>query len=311
MESIYVPDSVVSMSTRTKHSKDRDNFAKGIGRFTKEDPTLRFHYDTDNKESIISGMGELHLEIYAQRLEREYNCPIILGKPKVSFRETLTEPCEFDYLHKKQSGGAGQFAHVIGIMEPLPPHKNTSIEFSDETVGTNVPKQYIPGVEKGFRAMCEKGLLSGHRIAGVKFRIIDGMNHCVDSSEFAFFQAAQGAVRDVFEAGSWRILEPIMLVEIIGPQEFQGTVLGQINKRRGIINSTEVVEEWFTVVAEVPLNEMFGYAGELRSTTQGKGEFTMEYARYSPCISEVQEQVIRQYQESQGIVIEKSQKSKN
>ncbi|XP_071577744.1 elongation factor G, mitochondrial isoform X2 [Temnothorax nylanderi] len=311
MESIYVPDPVVSMSVQTKNSKDRDNFAKGIGRFTKEDPTLRFHYDTDNKESIISGMGELHLEIYAQRLEREYNCPIILGKPKVSFRETLCEPCEFDYLHKKQSGGAGQYARVIGIMEPLPPERNTNVEFSDETVGTNVPKQYIPGVEKGFRAMCNKGLLSGHKIAGVKFRILDGMHHCVDSSEFSFFQAAQGAVRDVFEAGSWRILEPIMLVEIVGPQEFQGLVLGQINRRKGIISSTEVMDEWFTITAEVPLNEMFGYTSELRSTTQGKGEFTMEYARYSPCLAEVQEQLIRQYQESQGIVIEKSQKSKN
>ncbi|XP_020286327.1 elongation factor G, mitochondrial [Pseudomyrmex gracilis] len=309
MESIYIPDPVISMSIHTKHSKDRDNFAKGIARFTKEDPTLRFHYDTDVKESIVSGMGELHLEIYAQRLEREYNCPVILGKPKVAFRETLCNPCEFDYFHKKQSGGAGQYARVIGIMEPLPPEKNTTIEFADETVGTNVPKQYIPGVEKGFRAMCEKGLLSGHKITGIKFRIIDGMHHCVDSSEFAFFQAAQGAVRDVFENGSWRILEPIMLVEITGPEEYQGAVLGQVNRRKGIINGTDTREGWFTIVAEVPLNEMFGYSGELRSTTQGKGEFTMEYARYSPCLPEVQEQVVRQYLESQGISV--AQKSKN
>ncbi|KYQ58820.1 Elongation factor G, mitochondrial [Trachymyrmex zeteki] len=305
MESIYVPDPVVSMSVQIKQSKDRDNFAKGINRFVKEDPTLRFHYDTDNKESIISGMGELHLEIYAQRLEREYNCPVILGKPKVSFRETLTKPCEFDYLHKKQTGGAGQYARVIGIIEPLPPTKNTTIEFSDETIGTNVPKQFIPGVEKGFRAMCEKGLLCGHKLAGIKFRLLDGMHHCVDSSEFAFFQAAQGAVKDIFQTGTWRILEPIMMVEVVGPQEFQGTILGQLTKRKGIVNFTEVVDEWFTVIAEVPLNEMFGYSTELRSSTQGKGEFTMEYARYSPCLLEVQEQLIRQYQES-----ETSQKSK-
>ncbi|XP_012535312.1 elongation factor G, mitochondrial [Monomorium pharaonis] len=311
MESIYVPDSVVSMSIQPKNTKDRDNFAKGIGRFTKEDPTLRFHYDVDNKESIISGMGELHLEIYAQRLEREYNCPVILGKPKVSFRETLCRPCEFDYLHKKQSGGAGQYARVIGFMEPLPPERNTTIEFSDETIGTNVPKQFIPGVERGFKEMCVKGLLSGHKIAGVKFRILDGMHHCVDSSELAFFLAAQGAVKDVFEYGSWQILEPIMLVEVVGPQEYQGLVLGQINKRKGLINSTEVIDEWFTIVAEVPLNEMFGYSAELRSSTQGKGEFTMEYSRYSPCLPEVQEQLIRQYQESRGIVVEKSQKYKN
>ncbi|KAH0953617.1 hypothetical protein HN011_000486 [Eciton burchellii] len=311
MESIYIPDAVVSMSVQTKHSKDRDNFAKGIGRFTKEDPTLRFHYDADNKESIISGMGELHLEIYAQRLEREYNCPIVLGKPKVSFRETLCKPCEFDYLHKKQSGGAGQYARVIGILEPLPAHKNTILEFSDETVGTNVPKQYVPGVEKGFKAMCEKGLLSGHRIIGVKFRLIDGGHHCVDSSEFAFFQAAQGAIRDIFETGSWQILEPIMLVEVTGPEEFQGIVIGQLNKRKGVMCSTEINDNWFTIVAEVPLNNMFGYTTELRSSTQGKGEFTMEYAKYNPCLREVQEQIIAQYQESQGItpLAQKSKKS--
>ncbi|XP_026831216.1 elongation factor G, mitochondrial [Ooceraea biroi] len=309
MESIFVPDPVVSMSIQPAHSKDRDNFAKSINRFTKEDPTLRFYYDTDSKESIISGMGELHLEIYGQRMEREYNCSIILGKPKVAFRETLSEPCEFDYLHKKQSGGAGQYARVSGILEPLPPEQNTTIEFSDETVGTNVPKQYIPGVEKGFRSMCEKGLLSGHKIAGVRFRLLDGMHHCVDSSEFAFFQAAQGAVRNLFEDGNWRILQPVMLVEVTGPEEFQGVVISQINKRKGIINSTEINESWFTVSAEVPLNDMFGYAGELRSSTQGKGEFSMEYARYSPCLQELQEEVIRQYQESQGITV--AQKSKN
>ncbi|XP_014480312.1 PREDICTED: elongation factor G, mitochondrial [Dinoponera quadriceps] len=312
MESIYIPDPVVSMSIQPKNSKDRDNFAKAMNRFTREDPTLRMNYDVDNKESIISGMGELHLEIYAQRLEREYNCPIILGKPKVSFRETLVEPHEFDYLHKKQSGGAGQYARVIGIMEPLPPEKNTQIEFSNETVGTNVPRQFMPGVEKGFKAMCEKGMLSGHKIAGVKFRIFDGMHHCVDSSELAFFLATQGAVRDVFETGNWRILEPVMLVEVTAPIEYQGQIIAQLSKRKGIINSTEMNDDWCAVIAEVPLNDMFGYIGELRSTTQGKGEFTMEYARYSPCLSEVQEQLIRQYQESQGIVVdEKTQKSKN
>ncbi|EFN88862.1 Probable elongation factor G, mitochondrial [Harpegnathos saltator] len=298
MESIYVPDPVMSMSIQPKNSKDRNNFAKAINRFTKEDPTLRMHYDSDNKESIISGMGELHLEIYAQRMEREYNCPVSLGKPKVSFRETLTKPQEFDYLHKKQSGGAGQYARVTGIMEPLPSHKNTQIEFSNETVGTNVPRQFIPGVERGFRTMCEKGMLSGHKIAGVKFRLIDGMHHSVDSSEYAFFLAAQGAIRDIFEVGTWQILEPIMLVEVMSPAEYRGQILGQINKRKGIINSTEMNEDWCSIVAEVPLNEMFGYVGELRSTTQGKGEFTMEYARYSPCVAEVQEELIRQYQQS-------------
>ncbi|XP_066588817.1 elongation factor G, mitochondrial isoform X1 [Prorops nasuta] len=302
MESMFIPETVVSMSIQPKSSKDRDNLSKGISRFTKEDPTFQFNYDNDNKESIVSGMGELHLEIYAQRLEREYNAPVILGKPKVSFRETLVEPCEFDYLHKKQSGGAGQFARVIGVVEPLPPEQNTQIVFSDETVGTNVPKQYVPGVEKGFRAMCEKGLLSGYKIAGIKFRLQDGESHCVDSSEFAFYQAAQGAIRDVFKDGAWQLLEPIMSVEITAPEEFQSVVLGQINRRKGLIIASDMNQGWFMLHAEIPLNEMFGYAGQLRSTTQGKGEFTMEYSRYSPCLPEVQEKIIREYQEANGLL---------
>ncbi|XP_012151420.1 mitochondrial translation elongation factor G 1 isoform X1 [Megachile rotundata] len=310
MESIYVPEPVVSMSIQVKDTKNREVFAKGISRFTKEDPTFRYAYDADNKESLVSGMGELHLEIYAQRLEREYNCPIILGKPKVSFRETLRTPFKFDYLHKKQSGGAGQFARVIGIVEPLPPERNTEVVFADETVGTNVPKQFIPGVERGFRFMCEKGLLSGHKLAGIKFRLIDGMHHCVDSSEFAFFLAAQGAMRDAFMNGFWQLLEPIMLVEVTVPLEYQGTVTAQLTKRRGLINDTDASEGWVVLTAEVPLNNMFGYIGELRSTTQGKGEYTMEYARYTPCLPEVEEQVIREYRIANNIVCE-AQKSKN
>ncbi|XP_069692230.1 elongation factor G, mitochondrial [Periplaneta americana] len=310
MESIYVPDPVVSMSIAPVNSKDRDNFSKAVARFTKEDPTFQFHYDSDNKETIVSGMGELHLEIYSQRMEREYSCPVQLGKPKVAFRETLVGPCEFDYLHKKQSGGAGQYARVTGIMEPLPPTQNTVLEFSDETVGTNVPKQFVPGVERGFRIMSQKGLLSGHKLSGVRFRLLDGAHHIVDSSELAFMLAAQGAVKEVFERGMWQILEPIMAVEVVAPLEFQGTVLGQLNRRHGIITGTDGVEGWFTIYAEVPLNEMFGYASDLRSVTQGKGEFSMEYSRYSPALPNVQEALIREYQESQGIT-QQQKKKKN
>lgn len=264
LESIYVPEAVVSMAIQPTNNKDREKFAKAIDRFTREDPTFHYYFDNDNKESIVSGMGELHLEIYAQRMEREYNCPVTLGKPKVAFRETLTAPCEFDYLHKKQSGGAGQFGRVSGIIEQLPPDQNTIVKFTDETVGTNIPKSMVPGVERGFRAMCEKGLLSGHKIAGIHFRLIDGAHHIVDSSELAFYFAGQGAVRQVFESGSWRILEPIMLVEVNAPGEYQGTVIAQLSKRNGIVTNAERSEGWFTVYAEVPLNKMFGYAGELR-----------------------------------------------
>ncbi|XP_045542553.1 elongation factor G, mitochondrial [Papilio machaon] len=308
LESIHVPDPVVSMSIKPRNNKDRDNFSKAVARFTKEDPTFHFRYDGDNKETIVSGMGELHLEIYAQRMEREYNCPVELGKPKVAFRETMMSPCSFDYLHKKQSGGAGQYARVIGIMEPLPPQQNTMLEFVDETIGTNVPKPFVPGVQRGFIDTCQKGYLSGHKISGVKFRLQDGAHHIVDSSELAFFLAAKGAVKDVFDNGSWQILEPIMFVEVTMPEEFHGTVIGQLNKRGGIITGTEGSEGWTTIYAEVPLNNMFGYAGELRSMTQGKGEFSMEYSRYSPCLPDVQEQLIRKYQEEMGILPDQKKK---
>lgn len=264
MESIFVPEPVVSMSINPTNAKDRDNFSKAIARFTKEDPTFQFRYDSDVKETLVSGMGELHLEIYAQRMEREYGCPVTMGKPKVAFRETLMNPVEFNYFHKKQSGGSGQYAKVIGVMEPLPPNQNTLVEFRDETVGTNVPKQFVPGVERGFRTMTEKGLLSGHKLSGIVFRLIDGAHHIVDSSELAFMLAAQGAVKECFENGAWQILEPIMSVEVVAPEEFQGTVMGQLNKRHGIITGTDGTEGWFTVYAEVPLNNMFGYAGEIR-----------------------------------------------
>ncbi|CAH1957844.1 unnamed protein product [Acanthoscelides obtectus] len=310
LESIYVPDPVVSMSISPVNSKDRDNFSKAIARFTKEDPTFHFYFDTDIKETIVSGMGELHLEIYAQRMEREYGCPVKLGKPKVAFRETLVAPCEFDYLHKKQSGGQGQYAKVIGVLEPLPPNKNTVLEFVDETVGTNVPKQFIPGVRRGFLEMAEKGLLAGQKLSGLKFRLLDGAHHMVDSSELAFYLAAQGAIKQVFERGVWQIIEPVMAVEVTAPDEFQGAVMAQLNKRHGIITGTEGTEGWFTVHAEVPLNEMFGYAGELRSSTQGKGEFTMEYSRYSPTLPEVQDMLMLAYQQSMGIVTDKDKKKK-
>ncbi|XP_077297850.1 mitochondrial translation elongation factor G 1 [Arctopsyche grandis] len=311
MESIFVPDPVVSMSIEPANNKDRDNFSKAIARFTKEDPTFRFRYDTDNKECVASGMGELHLEIYAQRMEKEYNCPVKMGKPKVAFREILMRACNFDYLHKKQSGGSGQYGRVTGIVEPLSIDKNMILEFKDETVGTNVPKPMIPGIEKGFLHMCDKGAVSGHKISGICFRLLDGAHHIVDSSEYAFFLAAQGAMKEVFQEGLWQILEPIMSVEVVFPEEFQGIIMGQLVKRHGIITGTDGYDGWTTIYAEVPLNDMFGYAGEVRSCTQGKGEFSMEFIRYSPCSLELQEKLVKQYQIDNGLYVEdKKQKKK-
>ncbi|XP_026282647.1 elongation factor G, mitochondrial [Frankliniella occidentalis] len=305
MESMHVPDPVISMSIKAASSTLTDQMSKAISRFTKEDPTFHYSYDVDNKESIVSGMGELHLEIYAQRMEREYNCPVILGKPKVSFRETLVAPYEFDYLHKRQSGGAGQYAKVIGWLEPLPPEKNTLIEFVDETTGTNVPKQFIPGIQKGLHEAAQKGPLTGHQLSGIKMRLLDGAHHIVDSSEYAFNLAAQGALQDAFELGSWKLLEPIMSVEVSLPIEFQGAIMGIVSRRKGIVAGSEGKEGWITLQAEVPLNNMFGFVGELRSLTQGKGEYSMEYSRYSPVEPEVEEQLVREYQIKMGLISEK------
>jgi len=311
MESIYVPEPVISMSINPVNSKDRDNFAKAVQRFTKEDPTFHYMYDPDVKETLVSGMGELHLEIYAQRMEREYNCPVVLGKPKVAFRETLVAPYHFDYFHKKQHGGQGQYARVIGILEPLPPHQNTVVEFKDETFGPNLPKVYVPSVKKGFEFMCQKGWLSGNKLAGVKMRLQDGAHHSVDSSDLAFNLATQGAMREAFQEATWQILEPIMMVEVSAPSEFQGSVISIINKRNGIMLDQDGSIDWFSIYAEVPLNNMFGFVGELRSQTQGKGEFSMEYSRYSPASPEVQDKLIQAYQEGQGISPPQEKKHKN
>ncbi|THD26256.1 EF-Gmt [Fasciola hepatica] len=296
MESMFIPEPVVSMSITPTEKTSAESFSKGLTRFTKEDPTFRLSQDPESGQSLVSGMGELHLEIYAQRLAREYNAPCVLGKPRVAFRETLAESFEFDYLHKKQSGGAGQYGRVIGILEPLPAEQNTQLIFSDETVGTHVPKQYVPAVETGFRNSCAQGMLAGQRITGVRFRLQDGDNHCVDST---------------MSEGTWIILEPVMLVESSAPDEFQGALLAAISRRSGLIVSSETHDGYVTVEAEVPLNDMFGYAGELRSLTEGKGEFSMEYYRYCPARQPTMEQLIEEFETAQDEKLSASAKTGN
>lgn len=294
MEPIFVPDPVISLAVEPKNKNDLAQFSKAINRFTREDPTFRVRYDDESKETIISGMGELHLEVYTERMRTEYNCPVVAGKPKVAFRETIGKEARFDYLHKKQTGGAGQFGRVIGRIEPMP-EAATDIEFLDATVGMNIPKNFIPAIEKGFQEICERGLITGHKLAGIRFVLEDGAAHGVDSSELAFRLAAIGAMREAFPKASPLILEPVMSVEVNIPQEFQGAVISGLNRRHGMITGTDAAEGYVTIYAEVPLNDMFGYSTELRSHTQGKGEFAMEYSKYLAASQQVQAELMEKY----------------
>lgn len=299
MESIHVPEPVVSMSLKLDVRDDSGKLSKALNRFTKEDPTFKVTWDDEAKERVVSGMGELHLEIYAQRIMNEYSLPVTLGKPTVAFRETIVQRIDFDYTHKRQSGGSGQYGRVIGYIEPLDPEHFTKIEFRDETKGPNFPKQYIPAVKKGMiEDVCETGILIGTKIRGFRIVIQDGAHHMVDSSEIAFKLAGQGAMKQVLENGALRVIEPIMRVEVTFPAEFQGVVAGSILKRKGEISDTDGTADLLNIHAEVPLNDMFGYATELRSLTEGKGEYTMEYSHYAPCREEVEDRLIQLYKEA-------------
>ncbi len=297
MTSMFVADPVISLAISPKNKTDSNNFSKALNKFTREDPTFRVHRDEESNETIISGMGELHLEIYVERMKREFNCEVITGKPQVAFRETVTKSREFTTVHKKQTGGSGQYAKIGGIMEPIPAAPNAlPYEFVNKIVGGSIPREFIPACDKGFIEQLKRGLLIGMPVIGVRMIINDGGFHAVDSSEMAFRICAMTAVREAYMGAGPTILEPIMKVEVQVPEEYQGSVLGQINQRRGMINGTTTNEGFTTIESEVPLTEMFGYSTDLRSATQGKGEFTMEFSRYSQVPRNVQEEMIKAYQ---------------
>ena len=300
MQSMYVPDPVMSLAIRPKEKAGTASFSKALVKFRREDPTFQVHRDEESNETIISGMGELHLHIYVERMKREFKCEVITGKPQVAYRETIGQEAIFDYTHKKQTGGAGQFAKVQGRLEPLSSNAEKTFEFVSKVVGGRIPKEFIPAIEKGFREQCQKGPLIGFPIVGLKVVLQDGAFHDVDSSEIAFRVCAMAAMRQAYTRSKPTALEPIMKLETSAPEEFQGNVMGQINQRRGVISGTTTHEGYVTVEAEVPLTEMFGYSTDLRSSTQGKGEFTMEFSKYAPMPHSLQEKLAKEYQDKKA-----------
>jgi elongation factor G len=300
MNSMHVPDPVISLAIKPKKRETQVNFSKALNKFGREDPTFRITRDEESGDTLISGMGELHLEIYIERMKREFNCEVEVGQPQVAYRETITKQARLDYTHKKQTGGSGQFAKLAGHMEPLPEDAVNNYEFVNEVVGGSIPREYIPACDKGFQEQLKKGMLIGAPVVRVRCLVNDGQHHPVDSSEMAFRIAAMAAVRESYMQAGPTILEPIMKVEVQAPEEFQGSVIGQLNQRRGVILDTSTNEGYVVAVANVPFSEMFGYSTDLRSITQGKGEFSMEFAKYEPAPRNVQEELIKAYQKKRA-----------
>jgi len=294
MSSIFVPEPVISLAVSPVGKKSSDNLAKALKRFAKEDPTFRTYVDPESKQTIIQGMGELHLDVYVERMKREYEVEVETGMPQVAYRESISHRADFDYTHKKQTGGAGQFGRVIGFIEPTP---EKTYEFANEVKGGRIPREFIPACDKGFQASMKKGKLIGFPITGVRVTLVDGQSHAVDSSDLAFRAAAQGGFWQAYAKAKPQILEPIMKLSVEGPTEFVGHIFGSINQRRGLIISSVEDGIFARVDAEIPLSEMFGYSTILRSMSQGKAEFTMEFLRYAKVPAQIAEKLIAEHEE--------------
>jgi len=294
MSSMHVPAPVISLAINPVDNKAQINMSKALNRFTKEDPTFKTFVDHETNETIISGMGELHLEVYIERMKREYKADVEVGAPQVAYRETITQQADFDYTHKKQTGGSGQYGRVAGFLEPL---EEGEYEFVDKIVGGVIPREFISSCDKGFQRSLAKGTLIGAPITGVRATINDGSYHAVDSSDVAFQTASIGAFRQGYAKANPVIMEPVMKVAVEGPSEFQGAIMGSLNQRRGVIIGTFEEGNYTVVEAEMPLAEMFGYSTTLRSLTQGKAEFTMEFATYKQVPRSVADELVKAYED--------------
>ncbi len=297
MTSMYVPEPVISLAVTPVDSKAQTNMGKALSRFTKEDPTFRVGLDQESGETIVSGMGELHLEVYIERMRREYNAEVETGAPQVAYREALSRRAEFDYIHKKQTGGSGQYAKVVGYLEPC---DEGDYEFVNDVRGGRIPTEFIGACDKGFKSALPKGGLIGFPIVGVRAVLEDGNSHAVDSSDMAFQTASLAAFREAYKRAKPRILEPVMRVSVEGPAEFQGAIYRSLMQRRGVIAGSADDGGFTRVDGDVPLAEMFGYSTDLRSATQGKAEFTMEFSRYAPVPREVSDELLKEYGSNKG-----------
>ena len=293
MISMHIMDPVISLSLTPVDNKSQINMSKALNRFTKEDPTFRTYVDKETGETIIQGMGELHLEVYVERMKREYKAEVNTGKPRVAYRETITRKAEYNYTHKKQTGGSGQYGRVAGFIEPC----EEEFEFTNKVTGGRIPTQFISSCEKGFKSCMDKGPKMEFPVTGVKITLEDGAFHAVDSSEMAFQAAARGGFLEAYMKAKPVIHEPIMKVVIETPNEFQGSCMGLINQRRGIIQGSQEEGVMSVIESQVPLSEMFGFSTILRSATQGKAQFTMEFANYKQVPQSVAEEIIKAKEE--------------
>ncbi len=298
MTTILVPEPVISLAVSPVDKGQSERMTKALSRFEKEDPTFRIYVDPDSRQTIIQGMGELHLDVYKERLKREYDTEIETGAPEVAYRETITKKAEFDYTHKKQTGGAGQFGRVMGFIEPL---EDGKYEFVNEIRSGHIPREFIPSCDKGFQSYLKKGTVIGFPVVGVRVTLVDGQSHDVDSSDIAFQTAAREAFKQAYRKASPRILEPVMKLSVDGPSEFAGNIFASINQRRGIIISSVEDGTFARVDAEVPLSEMFGYATTIRSMTQGKAEFTMEFLKYGKVPASIAQDLMSENESSSNI----------